>query len=175
MMPRLVLGGRFGQVPVELSFRLLDQFRAAGGRMLETAHSYANGDAERVLGAWLRSRRCRDTVTVVDKVGHPAPGEEPFLQPDVIRREVADSLRRLGTDCIDVLILHRDDPSNCVEPGRYAASAFPTGSPSGSPRSSPARTVPANVRWSATSSASHCRRGRCGLVRGTPMRASLTS
>jgi len=97
MMPRLVLGGRFGQVPVELSFRLLDQFRAAGGRMLETAHSYANGDAERVLGAWLRSRRCRDTVTVVDKVGHPAPGEEPSLQPDVIRREVADSLRRLGT------------------------------------------------------------------------------
>jgi aryl-alcohol dehydrogenase-like predicted oxidoreductase len=54
-------------------------------------------------------------MTVVDKVGHPAPGEEPSLQPGVIRREVADSLRRLGTDRIDVLILHRDDPRQPVE------------------------------------------------------------
>lgn len=114
-MSRLVLGGRFGEVPAALSFRLLDAFRAAGGSMVETAHVYAAGEAERVLGAWLRSRRCRDEMTVVDKVGHPRAGEASSLRPEMIRREVAGSLRRLGTDRIDVLLLHRDDPRQPIE------------------------------------------------------------
>jgi len=110
-----VLGGRFGEVPTAVSYRLLDQFRAAGGRTLETAHVYASGEAERLLGAWLRSRRCRDEMTVIDKVGHPAPGDAPCLRAETIRREVASSLHRLGTDRLDVLLLHRDDPRVPVE------------------------------------------------------------
>jgi len=181
-----VLGGRFGEVPTALSFRLLDEFRAAGGRMLETAHVYASGEAERLLGAWLRSRRCRDEMTVIDKVGHPAPGDAPCLRAETIRREVASSLYRLATDRLDVLLLHRDDPRVPVESvldillalsaaGRVGRFGVSTGQPSGWQRSSTVLVGTASSRWSAINSALLCRLGRSGLVRGTLVTTSLTS
>ena len=47
---RLILGGRFGEQPDVVSFRLLDRFAAAGGRIVETAAGYADGAGERAIG-----------------------------------------------------------------------------------------------------------------------------
>lgn len=112
---RLILGGRFGEEPVELSGRRLDLFRDQGGCIIETAHSYAGGAAEAVIGEWLRRRHCRDEVVVVDKVCHPLADGHPRACPAVLRREVTDSLKRLGLPSIDLVLLHRDDPVVAVE------------------------------------------------------------
>jgi aryl-alcohol dehydrogenase-like predicted oxidoreductase len=52
---------------------------------------------------------------IATKGGHPAAGEgylrpEDFLAPEVLARDVAESLERLGVDTIDLYWLHRDDP-----------------------------------------------------------------
>jgi aryl-alcohol dehydrogenase-like predicted oxidoreductase len=112
---RLILGGRFGEEPAELSGRRLDLFREQGGYIIETAHSYAGGAAEAVIGEWLRRRHCRDEVVVVDKVCHPHADGSPRVRPEVLRSEVTGSLKRFGLPSIDLVLLHRDDPAVAVE------------------------------------------------------------
>lgn len=103
---RIVLGGRFGEEPAELSWHRLDGFAAAGGRFVDTAYSYANGESERVIGQWLRANS--GALHVIDKVGHPDRNGRVDLGPDNITREVAESTRRLGVERIAVVLLHRD-------------------------------------------------------------------
>jgi aryl-alcohol dehydrogenase-like predicted oxidoreductase len=112
---RLILGGPFGEEPAELSDRRLDLFREHGGRIVETAHSYAGGAAEAVIGGWLRRRRCRDEIAVVDKVCHPSADGISRVCPEIVRREVTGSLKRLGLTTIDLVLLHRDDPAVAVQ------------------------------------------------------------
>lgn len=112
---RIILGGPFGEEPVENSRRRLDLFRSHGGRVLDTAHSYAAGRSEEVLGGWLRLRACRDEFLIVDKFCHPAPDGASRVRPALLRRELDESLRRLQTSHVDVLMLHRDDPAIPVE------------------------------------------------------------
>jgi aryl-alcohol dehydrogenase-like predicted oxidoreductase len=88
---------------------ILDTFVELGGSLVDTSDAYAAGEAERILGDWMRTRRTRDRMVVATKVGR---GPE---HPGVGARELTDavhaSLRRLGTDRIDLLLLHVDDPS----------------------------------------------------------------
>jgi 1-deoxyxylulose-5-phosphate synthase len=108
---RLILGGRFGEQPDVLSFRLLDRFASAGGRIVETAATYADGAGERTVGAWLAS--APPDVVVITKVGHPLPGSSR-VQVDRLAGELARSADRLGVDQLDVVLLHRDDPAQSV-------------------------------------------------------------
>lgn len=110
---RIVLGGRFGEEPQSLSFQRLDAFTGAGGRLVETAHSYAGGQAEEVVGKWVAANL--DSVAVIDKVGHPDEDGHIDLGLHALAREATVSCRRLGTDQIDVLVLHRDDPLRTVD------------------------------------------------------------
>lgn len=112
---RVVLGGRFGEEPRAASHRRLDLFRELGGRIVDTAHRYADGASEEVIGSWLRSRRARDEIVVVDKVCHPNDAGRSRVHPRTIREELTASLRRLGSRYVDVLLLHRDDPTVPVE------------------------------------------------------------
>ncbi len=101
------------------SFAVLDTFVAAGGTMIDTADSYAHwlghggGESESILGRWLASRGGRDRVLIATKVGkHP---DARGLSAGTIRGQLTASLRRLGTDHVDLYYSHEDDPSVPLE------------------------------------------------------------
>ncbi|MGH8880585.1 MAG: aldo/keto reductase [Stackebrandtia sp.] len=118
----LCLGGNvFGWTADETqSFAVLDAFSAAGGDFVDTADSYMYqfpgteaGQSEAIIGKWLAARRNRDNVTVATKVAdHP---RYRGLAPANIKAAAEESLRRLGTDRIDLYYTHFDDESVPVE------------------------------------------------------------
>ena len=90
---------------------LLDDFFAAGGNAIDTAHAYGGGDSERVVGAWMNTHVNRDEVFLIDKGAHHTPKvPRPRLNPQEIKCDLDESLDRLHTDYIDLYLLHRDDP-----------------------------------------------------------------
>lgn len=95
------------------AFSLLDQSIALGCNTFDTARVY--GDSERTLGAWMRKRRNRDDVVVISKGCHPAGSERPRLSAADVSRDLHASLKALGTDFIDLYLLHYDDPATPVE------------------------------------------------------------
>ena len=113
----LIFGGNvFGwTADADTSFDLLDRFTAAGGFAIDTADSYSawqpgnsGGESEEIIGEWLRRRGKRDDLIIATKVcSHP---QRPGLAPENIRAAIDDSLRRLGTDYVDLYFAHRDDP-----------------------------------------------------------------
>ena len=110
---RLVLGcGPWSPERSERAFAVLDAFAGAGGTALDTAHIYGrDGASERAVGQWLAARGNRDQMFVMTKGAHHAADFTPRVRPDVIDAELADSLARLGTDHVDLYLLHRDDPA----------------------------------------------------------------
>ncbi len=106
----------------DTSFQLLDLYRDRGGSWLDTANFYASwlpgcrgGESETVIGEWLRDRRCRDEIVIATKLGFDYPGSEGGLSGAEIERECEKSLKRLGTDRIDLYYAHRDDPDTPLE------------------------------------------------------------
>ncbi|MGW3243164.1 aldo/keto reductase [Streptomyces sp. NPDC001070] len=118
----LCLGGNvFGWTADEAtSFEVLDAYAEAGGNFVDTADVYSawvpghsGGESETVIGAWLAKRGRRDDVIVATKVGsHP---DFKGLKPATIKAAAEESLRRLGTDRIDLYYTHFDDPETPVE------------------------------------------------------------
>ncbi|WP_267716550.1 aldo/keto reductase [Streptomyces sp. CoH17] len=118
----LALGGNvFGWTADRAgSFAVLDAYTAAGGNFIDTADSYSawvdgnsGGESETVLGAWLAARGNRDDVVLATKVSqHP---EYPGLSAANIKAAADASLRRLGTDHIDLYYTHFDKPEVPVE------------------------------------------------------------
>jgi aryl-alcohol dehydrogenase-like predicted oxidoreductase len=104
---------------------VLSAFFDAGGTLVDTAHVYAiwrpegAGCSERELGAALRRLGAWDRVVLATKGGHPAgpsyPRPERYLAPEVLARDIDDSLERLGCERIDLYWLHRDDPGAPVD------------------------------------------------------------
>ncbi|MFC4531204.1 aldo/keto reductase [Sphaerisporangium dianthi] len=116
-MSPLCLGGNpFGwTADEETSFAVLDAYAEAGGNFIDTADMYtfhvpgnSGGESETIIGRWLKARGCRDRMVIATKVG-ALPGLAD-LAPETIRRAAEDSLRRLGTDHIDLYFAHVDDP-----------------------------------------------------------------
>ncbi len=91
---------------------MIDRALAAGVNLIDTADVYANGQSEEILGAALRSRR--DDVLIATKVGFGSrdPGA---LSYDNVVAACEGSLRRLGTDHIDLYQLHRPDRTTPIE------------------------------------------------------------
>lgn len=110
---RIVLGGRFGEEDEAVSAARLDRFVMAGGRFVDTAHSYAAGRSEAVIGRWLRHHP--RAVAVVDKIGHPDEQGRLDLSPARLRAEAEISRDRLAAPALDVVLLHRDDPARPVD------------------------------------------------------------
>ena len=114
----LVLGGNvFGWTANrDASFAVLDAFVAGGGTMIDTADVYSawvdghrGGESETMIGEWLRASGRRDEVLIATKVGMlPGEGGEK-LAPARIAAACEASLRRLGTDRIDLYFAHQDD------------------------------------------------------------------
>ncbi|ARZ69290.1 alcohol dehydrogenase [Streptomyces albireticuli] len=119
----LALGGNvFGWTADEAeSFAVLDAYAAAGGNFIDTADVYSawvpgnsGGESETVIGKWFASRGNRADIVLATKVGAGIP-DPRGLSSTVIKTGVEDSLRRLGTDYIDLYYTHYDDPSVPVE------------------------------------------------------------
>ncbi|MET9107172.1 aldo/keto reductase [Streptomyces zhihengii] len=118
----LSLGGNvFGWTADETqSFAVLDAYTAAGGNFVDTADTYSSwvpgnegGESETVIGKWLAARGNRADVVVATKVGaHP---RFKGLSATTIKAAAEESLRRLGTDHIDLYYSHFDDPAVPVE------------------------------------------------------------
>ena len=96
---------------------MLDRFVAAGGNFVDTANVYAEGRSEEILGRWLTARGNRDDLVLATKVRFSV-GEGPNdvgLSRKHIVRQVQASLRRLGTDYVDLLQIHTWDPATPLE------------------------------------------------------------
>ncbi|WP_245601657.1 aldo/keto reductase [Hamadaea tsunoensis] len=97
----------------------------AGITAFDHADIYKHGKAEAVFGELLaRDPQLRGRITLQTKCGIrvPARGRVGLydLRADTIRQRVAESLERLRTDHVDVLLLHRPDP--LMEPAQIAAA-----------------------------------------------------
>jgi aryl-alcohol dehydrogenase-like predicted oxidoreductase len=118
----LALGGNvFGWTADEAaSFAVLDAYTAAGGNFVDTADSYSawvegnsGGESEALIGKWVKARGNRDDVVIATKVSqHP---DYQGLTAANIRAAADASLRRLGTDHIDLYYTHFDKPEVPVE------------------------------------------------------------
>jgi aryl-alcohol dehydrogenase-like predicted oxidoreductase len=101
--------GAWGSVDQNAADRLVGQALDAGITLFDTADVYSFGEAETLLGKALSTRR--DDVVLATKSG--APMGEGLLQKGASRRWInkalEDSLRRLGTDHVDVYQIHRPD------------------------------------------------------------------
>jgi aryl-alcohol dehydrogenase-like predicted oxidoreductase len=120
----LVLGGNvFGWTADRArSFAVLDAFVAGGGTMIDTADVYSawvpghqGGESETMIGEWLKASGKREDVFLATKVGMlPGEGGEK-LAPARIAAACEASLRRLGTDRIDLYFAHQDDEATPQE------------------------------------------------------------
>lgn len=82
-----------------------------GINFFDTANCYSAGTSEEYLGKALKKNVVRDKVVIATKVYF----NEGHLSGEAIPREVDGSLKRLGTDYVDLLIIHRFDYSTPVE------------------------------------------------------------
>jgi aryl-alcohol dehydrogenase-like predicted oxidoreductase len=118
----LCLGGNvFGWTADEpQSFAVLDAYTEAGGNFIDTADSYSawvegnvGGESETVIGNWLKARGNRADIVIATKVSqHP---DFQGLTAANIKAAADASLRRLGTDHIDLYYTHFDKPEVPVE------------------------------------------------------------
>lgn len=104
------LAGAYGPVDRGDFLTLLRRAHDLGVAFFDTAGNY--GDAETVLGEAVRP--FRDEVLLATKVGSPE-GAPPRLAREAVEAACRRSLQRLGTDRIDLLQIHFDDPGTPVE------------------------------------------------------------
>jgi aryl-alcohol dehydrogenase-like predicted oxidoreductase len=88
-----------------------------GINFFDTANMYSQGSSEEILGRALRDFADRDAVVVATKLRHPMRSgpNGKGLSRKAIMTEVDHSLRRLGTDYIDLYQIHRNDHSTPLE------------------------------------------------------------
>jgi aryl-alcohol dehydrogenase-like predicted oxidoreductase len=110
----LVLGtAAYERAPLDGSIELLDAWVELGGNVVDTARQY--GNAEAIVGRWLREGKLHDDVVVITKGGHydVQTGRQRVTASD-LSADFAASRRGLGLETIDVYLLHRDDPTRPV-------------------------------------------------------------
>ncbi|MFC5829623.1 aldo/keto reductase [Nonomuraea insulae] len=111
MTPEPVLGTMtFGDtVDADTAGRMLDLALEAGVTGVDTANGYAGGAAEEILGTLLRGRRDRVVLATKAGIPHPDAGDHAPLSPTGLRLALEGSLRRLGTDHVELFYLHQPD------------------------------------------------------------------
>lgn len=99
------------------SFPVLDAYAQAGGNFLDTADAYSawvdgntGGESETIIGHWMKARGNRDELLVATKFGQLGG-----VRASAVHAAADASLRRLGTDRIDLYYAHVDDPAVPLE------------------------------------------------------------
>src|SRR5277367_4426945 len=108
--------GAWGNTDHEDSIRIIHRALDAGINFIDTADVYSRGESEEIVGKALAGGR-RDSVVLATKV-HGTMGEDPNQFGNSRRwiiQEVENSLRRLGTDWIDLYQIHRPEPDTDIE------------------------------------------------------------
>lgn len=93
-------------------FRLMDAFIDHGGTAIDTARCY--GQSEDVIGQWLTTRGNREQMVIITKGGLSRADSAKLANEDfedTLEDDLTQSLEHLGTDHIDLYLLHRDEPS----------------------------------------------------------------
>jgi len=101
---RLVMGVD-NQATIAHASVMFDHFFERGGNAFDTAYIYGGGRCERLLGQWVANHGIREQVVILDKGAHT-----PHCYPDALSRQLTESLERLGTDYVDIYMMHRDNP-----------------------------------------------------------------
>ncbi|MEW2499064.1 aldo/keto reductase [Amycolatopsis sp. NPDC047767] len=107
--------GAMGNTDHDESVRMIHAAIDAGINFLDTADVYSAGESEEIVGKALAGRR--DAVVLATKFGLPM-GEDPNQRggsPRWVKRALENSLRRLGTDYVDLYQLHRPDPDTDID------------------------------------------------------------
>src|ERR1700689_306904 len=101
----------------EASRPLIRHALESGINFFDTANMYSQGSSEEILGRALRDFADRDAVVIATKVRHPMrPGPNGAgLSRKAIFTEIDHSLRRLGTDYVDLYQIHRFDHDTPIE------------------------------------------------------------
>ena len=102
--------GAWGNPDHEDCIRIIHRAMDAGINFIDTADVYGYGESEEIVGAGIRDRR--DEIIVATKLHHPMSDDVLNRRGSTrswIIRACEDSLRRLGTDRIDIYYLHRFD------------------------------------------------------------------
>jgi aryl-alcohol dehydrogenase-like predicted oxidoreductase len=101
--------GAMGNTDHEESVRMIHTALDAGINFVDTADVYSGGESEEILGKALKGRR--DDVVLATKFALPMgpDANQGGGSPYWVKRAVEDSLRRLGTDHIDLYQMHRPD------------------------------------------------------------------
>ena len=87
--------------------KILDDFVAAGGTMIDTADTYSAGVSEEIIGSWLKTRN-RDDLVIATKAGFSVRRGERITDTSrgALLRDLEGSLRRMKVDHIDLWQLH---------------------------------------------------------------------
>ncbi len=110
------------KISEEQAFAHMDRYMELGGNLLDTAHVYSDwlpgerSRSEKIIGRWLKSRRPGNMV-ICTKGGHfnlDTP-QISRVTPADLKRDLIESMDSLQTDCIDLYMLHRDNPALPVD------------------------------------------------------------
>jgi aryl-alcohol dehydrogenase-like predicted oxidoreductase len=105
-----------GPTDAATSHRIIDRAAEAGINFLDTADTYNGGKSEEVVGEAIAASRARWVLAT--KIANPWPGGDPNrggASRRWLMQGVEESLRRLRTDWIDVLYLHKEDHATPLE------------------------------------------------------------
>ena len=108
--------GAWGNPDHDESVRIIERALDAGINFIDTADVYSAGESEEIVGKALAGGR-RDRIVLATKA-HSRMGDDPNDQGNSRRwliRECENSLRRLGTDYIDLYQIHRPDPTADID------------------------------------------------------------
>jgi aryl-alcohol dehydrogenase-like predicted oxidoreductase len=118
----LCLGGNvFGySADKDNSETVLSFYADNGGNFIDTADMYSQwapghigGESETIIGNWMKKRGYREQMIIATKVGKL--DTKPGLSPSNIISACEDSLKRLGSDYIDIYYSHQDDLDTPIE------------------------------------------------------------
>jgi aryl-alcohol dehydrogenase-like predicted oxidoreductase len=100
----------------EDSLKILDRFIDEGGNFIDTADVYSDGTSEEILGRWMKGKN-RDDLVLATKVRFSTgPGTNDIgLSRKHILSGIENSLRRLGTDYVDIYQIHKWDEDTPIE------------------------------------------------------------
>ena len=111
------LGGNWTGMSREKAVRAIKEARSLGVNFFDVAPIYGFGEAEKLLGEVVSD--FREDIFIASKVGlrwqHKFPPEQRDLSPENIRWEIEQSLKRLGTDYIDLYQFHWPDHNEDIE------------------------------------------------------------
>ncbi len=102
-------------LPEESSRLIIKHALDNGINFFDTANSYSDGSSEEIVGRAMKDFARREEVVIATKVYHQVGDLPEGLSRTQILRSIDDSLRRLGTDYVDLLQIHRWDYNTPIE------------------------------------------------------------